>query len=90
MHGPIQDEEERLRLGTVGLVPMFYATPNFVMAQGPGITTLELYRDYTGFNSLLYEHAIVYCLRGRIKIAIGDEQTFLEEGDASVTTTMRP
>lgn len=80
----IQESQERSRLGRNGLVPMFYSTPNFVMAEGPGVTLLELFHDYTGFNSRLYEHAIVYCLRGRVRISLDglEEPTLLEQWDA--------
>ncbi|MGV3614574.1 MAG: helix-turn-helix domain-containing protein [Fimbriimonas sp.] len=78
----IQDEAERQRLGRLGLVPMFYATPTFVMADGPGITFVELYEDYKGVNSRLYKNAIVYCMRGQVRIGLGDQRTVLTEGDA--------
>lgn len=78
----IQNSAERLRLGQLGLVPMFYSAPNFVMARGPGTTLIELYGEYTGFNSRLYEHVILRSLRGEAEIRVHDAVAQVRPGDA--------
>lgn len=78
-----QRREERLRLGRQGLVAAFAATMSFMMPDGPGILTIEMYRRVEGpLNSTLYRECVLSCTRGRVRVGVGDDVIELDEGEA--------
>lgn len=78
----IQQPEERLRLGRLGLVNVFFCTTNFIMPEGPGFVLLELYRRLTDpFNSIIYRDCLLTSLQGTARLHIGESITELRPGD---------
>ena len=79
----IQSPEERLRLGRLGFVTLFGHLTNFIMPEGPGLVTFELYGRYPfAFNKEIYRDCLLSCLQGRVRLRIGGST--LELGDGGV------
>jgi transcriptional regulator with XRE-family HTH domain len=77
-----QDEAERIRLGRLGLVPLFMCPPTIIPDNGPGIVLLELYEEIVEpFNAAFYEDGAIYVLRGAVSVTIVDVASELAEGD---------
>lgn len=78
----IQQPEERLRLGRLGLVNVFFCTTNFIMPEGPGLVYLELYRRFTDpFNSIIYRDCLLTSIQGTARLMIGETVTEVRQGD---------
>lgn len=78
----IQSEDERLRLGRLGLVAAFCTTTSFIMPFGPGLTFVELYRRFEGgVNVDIYRECTLRCERGELRLCIDGEIVELGVGD---------
>ena len=78
-----QRREERLRLGRQGLVAAFGCSLSFMMPEGPGIVTLELFGRLDGsFNATVYRECVLSCARGGVRVGVGDDIVELVEGEA--------
>jgi len=78
----IQDENERRRLGRLGLVPWFMCPPLIIPPNGPGVVLLEIYGgNMERFNAEFYEDGALYVLRGGAIVSVGDKSVELSEGD---------
>lgn len=78
----VQDPEERRRLGTLGIIPLFVNRMEFLMPAGPGMIEAELYSRLGGaFNSRFYRGGVVMCVGGSLRIGIAGQVVDLEEGD---------
>ena len=78
----VQRPEERLRLGRLGLVPMFVSSTTFIMPEGPGVVMIELYgRFEEAFNAIIYRDCLLACVQGRARARIGETTMELDEGD---------
>lgn len=78
----IQNPDERIRLGKLGLVPMFACSSSFIMPEGPGVLQMELFgRLEEVFNAEVYRMAVVYCLRGHLEVSLRQGDIALGEGD---------
>ena len=74
--------EERLRLGKLGLVPIFAGFLNLLMPDGPGMTLLELFGRYsTPFNHTVYRESVLQCQQGGARLQIGESVVELAPGD---------
>jgi len=77
------DAAERRRVAILGFVAGFVYTTQFVMPEGPGIVTFELYgKSEQAFNQMLYEDAILLCLEGQAIVTIKESPVLLAKGDA--------
>lgn len=77
----IQREEERLRLGRLGLVKSFQAYM-VVMPRSPGISQIEVFeRIFVGPNPT-YDTFVIACMRGQVTFRMGDQSVLLSEGDS--------
>lgn len=88
----VRSPQERRRLGSLGLTPIFISYPRLVMPDGPGATLIEVYGRYPdGINPDIYRDCMIHCLRGAIRLQILDEVVELEEGDfiGFATTNLR-
>ena len=80
----IQHPEERLRLGRLGFVPLFAYLTSFIMPEGPGLVTFELYGRYAGaFNSTIYRDCLIGVSEGRMRVRIGESTLEMEPGDVA-------
>lgn len=78
----IQNPEERIRLGRLGLVPQFLCAATFIMPEGPGPLFLELYgRNEGAINQTIYRDCLLMCQEGGLRARVGDEETTLGPGD---------
>lgn len=78
----IVDPAERLRLGRLGLVPMFTGYLDLLMPQGPGTTIIELFDRFpASINPNLYREAILHCQSGGARLQIADRVYEIEPGD---------
>lgn len=80
---PIDDPDERTRLGRLGFVTGFQHTHRCLLRGGRlQAATIELYgpQDHPGFRHMGEEYAL--CLRGRVRIVFKAGEVVLEEGDA--------
>lgn len=78
----VRSPQERRRLGSLGLAPIFICYPNLVMPDGPGATLIEVYGRYPhGINADIYRDCMIHCVRGSIRLQILDEVVELGEGD---------
>lgn len=78
----VQDPRERMRLGRLGLAPVFISYPRLIMPDGPGATLIELYGRYEDdLNSYVYRDCIMYCQRGGVRLDVRGEVVELNEGD---------
>jgi len=77
----IQREEERLRLGRLGLVASFQAYM-VVMPRSPGMSKVEVFeRIEVGLNPT-YDTFVIACMRGSVIFRMGDQAVELSEGDS--------
>lgn len=77
----IQREEERLRLGRLGLVRSFQAYM-IVMPRSPGMAHIEVFeRIFVGPNPT-YDTFVIACMRGQVTFRMGDQVVALSEGDS--------
>jgi len=77
----IQDPKERRRLGRLGLVGAFCASTSFIMPEGPGLVSLEIFGQIGFFNMTIYRFATITCTKGRLRLIFGDEAIELGEGE---------
>lgn len=78
----IADPAERMRLGRLGLVPLFAGYLDLLMPQGPGTTLIELYDRFPeAINYNLYREAVLQCTHGGARLQIGERVYELEPGD---------
>lgn len=78
----VQDPQERMRLGRLGLVKVFLSTTNFVMPQGPGLTFIELFdRIDEPINSVIYRDCLITCTAGAARLSINGKVVELGVGD---------
>jgi len=78
----IQNAEERLRLGRLGMVAAFCTTPSFIMPNGPGLTFVELFHRFEGgVNEGLYRECTIRCDQGGLRLCITGKVIELEVGD---------
>ena len=79
----IQEPEERLRLGRLGFVSAFGYLTNFIMPEGPGQVSFELYDRFTeAFNAPIYRDCLINGLEGRARLMFGE--TIVEIGPRDV------
>ena len=79
----IQSPEERLRLGRLGLVPLFLCYLRFIMPEGPGPVHLELYgRFEEALNQTLYRDSVLMCVEGVAHVHVAGRTVALKSGDA--------
>lgn len=79
----IQHPEERLRLGRLGFVSAFGYLTNFIMPEGPGQVSFELYDRFTeAFNAPIYRDCLINGLEGRARLMLGE--TIVEIGPYDV------
>jgi transcriptional regulator with XRE-family HTH domain len=77
----IQREEERLRLGRLGLVQSFQAYM-IAMPRSPGMSQVEVFdRVFVGPNPT-YDTFVIACIRGKVIFRMGDQQVSLSESDS--------
>jgi transcriptional regulator with XRE-family HTH domain len=77
----IQREEERLRLGRLGLVLSFQAYM-VVMPRSPGMSQVEVYgRVPVGLNPT-YDSFVIACMKGQVIFRMGDQEVLLSEGES--------
>ena len=76
----IQSQEERLRLGQLGLVPWFQAY-TFAMPNGPGMSCSEIYAPVDFGPNETYEDCIAFCVRGELLFTVREETRLLSPGD---------
>jgi transcriptional regulator with XRE-family HTH domain len=77
----IQDVEERIRLGRLGLAHLFGCGLDYLMPNGPGMLLYEVHGP-TEPISQNYRDAIYYALRGSINITLQGEAVRLDEGES--------
>lgn len=80
-HSFIQDVQERVRLGRLGLATLFGSGLEYIMPDGPGMLFYEVHGP-TDPISQNYRDAIYYILRGSVVMTIGAEEITLEQGDS--------
>lgn len=78
----IQDEAERHRLGSLGLVSMFVTSPSFTLTYGPGVALFELYGKCSTTYPFLYRDLLFVCLRGEVVFTIEGELVHVVAGEA--------
>jgi transcriptional regulator with XRE-family HTH domain len=77
----IQDVQERIRLGRLGLAHLFGCGLDYLMPDGPGMLLYEVHGP-TDPISQNYRDAIYYAIRGSVTITMGGETVLLEEGES--------
>ena len=79
----IQAAEERNRLGSLGFVSHFVQMLNCRLPKGKLVAgVLELYGDGARSKYLAGE-VFIYVLNGTVKVVIGDEEFFLDQGESA-------
>jgi transcriptional regulator with XRE-family HTH domain len=82
----IQAENERFRLGSLGLVPRFRSYLDFVLMDGPGVFFVEVYDRYEDWHETgeegVYKDWILYCLRGSVRLRTETDSQVLSTGGA--------
>lgn len=77
----IQREEERLRLGRLGLVASFQAYM-VVMPRSPGMSQVEIFeRVQVGLNPT-YDTFVIACMSGGVIFRMGDQVVTLSQGES--------
>lgn len=77
----IQDQNERIRLGRLGLAYLFGCGLDFLMPDGPGMLFYEVHGP-TDPVTQNYRDAIYYAMRGSVQICFGEESVCLQEGES--------
>ncbi|MBC8064571.1 MAG: helix-turn-helix domain-containing protein [Chlorobia bacterium] len=77
----IQDIQERIRLGRLGLAHLFGCGLDYLMPDGPGMLLYEVHGP-TDPITQNYRDAIYYVLRGSVLIHLGGETVLLDEGES--------
>jgi len=77
----IQREEERLRLGRLGLVRSFQAYM-VVMPRSPGMSQIEVFARISVGPNPTYDTFVIACVRGQVVFRMGDQEVALSAGDS--------
>jgi len=77
----IQREEERLRLGKLGLVRSFQAYM-VVMPRSPGMSQIEVFEQIFVGPNPTYDSFVIACIRGQVIFRMGDQEVTLSAGDS--------
>jgi len=76
------DAPERRRVALLGFVAGFVHTTQFVMPEGPGMNSIELFGRFEGqINQTLYKDALLLCLEGEVTATIKGAGVLLKTGD---------
>ncbi len=77
----IQREEERLRLGRLGLVQSFQAY-TVVMPLSTGMSQIEVFGQISVGANPTYDTFVIVCQRGQVIFRMGEQDVTLSEGDS--------
>jgi len=78
----LRDPAEQRRVGSLGFVVGFMHMVSFLMPNGPGVISLDLYQHLEGnINETVYKDALLICVEGEAKVGVRDESVVLSAGD---------